>query len=89
MTTETWIGLAASIFTGISMLPQLIKIYKEKKPSDISWIMLLMLIAGLALWIWYGIKKDDYLIIISNSFALLVNLNVVILNIVFRKNRKV
>ncbi len=89
MTTETWIGLAASIFTGISMLPQLIKIYKDKKPSDISWIMLLMLIAGLALWIWYGIKKDDYLIIISNSFALLVNLNVVILNIVFRKNRKV
>lgn len=89
MTTETWIGLAASIFTGISMLPQLIKIYKDKKPSDISWIMLLMLIAGLALWIWYGIKKNDYLIIISNSFALLVNVNVVILNIVFRKNRKV
>lgn len=89
MTTETWIGLAASIFTGISMLPQLIKIYKDKKPSDISWIMLFMLIAGLALWIWYGIKKSDYLIIISNSFALLVNVNVVILNIVFRKNRKV
>ncbi len=57
MQSETWIGLGASICTGVSMLPQLIKIYKEKKAGDISYTMLGILITGLALWVWYGIVK--------------------------------
>lgn len=85
MNQETLIGLAASICTGISMLPQLVKMYREKKPADISWMMVAILITGLAGWIWYGIKKEDPLIIASNAFSLLVNINIVILNVVFRK----
>ena len=40
MQAETWIGLGASICTGISMLPQLIKTYQEKKKGDISFVLL-------------------------------------------------
>ncbi|RYE37340.1 MAG: hypothetical protein EOP48_28925, partial [Sphingobacteriales bacterium] len=54
-------------------LPQLIKIIKEKKADDISYLMLFTLLCGLGGWIWYGILKEDYPIIVTNSFSFLVN----------------
>jgi MtN3 and saliva related transmembrane protein len=85
MQSETWIGLAASICTGVAMLPQLIKTFKEKKPGGISYVMLAVLIVGLAIWIWYGTVKEDWIIIISNAFSLLINLIIVSLNILYKK----
>ena len=81
----TAIGLVASICTGVSLLPQLIKIYKEKKPAAISYPMLVILLMGLAFWIWYGVKKEDWIIIISNSFSLLLNLGIFFLNSFYRR----
>lgn len=71
---QTIVGIAASIGTSISQLPQLIKLIKHKKAKDVSLVMLGVLIVGVGLWIWYGIIKNDWIIIISNSFALLVDL---------------
>lgn len=79
------IGIAAGICTGISLLPQLIKIIKEKKAEDISWFMLFILLAGLAGWVWYGVLKEDYPIIITNSFSFLVNIAIIFFTIRFRK----
>jgi MtN3 and saliva related transmembrane protein len=80
MTTTTLIGLGASICTGISLLPQLIKICKEQKAAEISYPMLLILMAGLMLWVWYGIKKEDLIIIISNAVSLSMNLLILFFN---------
>ena len=87
MQTETWIGVGASICTGIAMLPQLIKIYKEKKPADISFLMLAILMTGLLLWVWYGIKKSDWIIIISNAASFIINCSIVVLNLLYRKRK--
>ena len=65
--------------------PQLIKIIKEKKADDISYVMLLILLAGLGGWIWYGILKKDYPIIVTNSFSLLVNCAIIFFTIRFQK----
>ena len=46
MDTTQWIGIAAGVLTSVSMLPQLIKIIKEKKAGDVSVVMLLVLIGG-------------------------------------------
>jgi MtN3 and saliva related transmembrane protein len=73
MSFESYIGIAAGVCTAVSLLPQLIKITKEKKADNISWVMLFVLICGLGLWVWYGIIKQDYPIIITNSFSFLVN----------------
>jgi MtN3 and saliva related transmembrane protein len=73
MSTTTLIGIGASAFTAVSMLPQLFKIIKEKKAENISLLMLAVLFTGLVLWIVYGIKKDDLIIIIANSFSLFIN----------------
>jgi len=79
-----YIGLGAGICTGISMLPQLTKIIKEKKAKDISFFMLFILLTGVAGWIWYGIVKKDYPIIITNSFSFAVNVLVLFFSLRYR-----
>ncbi len=80
------IGIAASILTAISLMPQLIKIWKEKKAEDVSLLMLGVLLAGLCLWVWYGIKIKDFIIIIANGFSILINISVIILTLLYKKN---
>lgn len=87
MNIITWIGLGASICTGISLLPQLLKIIKEKKASDISYPMLIILFCGLSLWIWYGVEKDDLIIIISNVVSLAINISIFFLNLHYPKKK--
>lgn len=77
MSYESYVGIVAGISTSVSLLPQLIKIIREKKADNISWFMLFILIAGLGLWVWYGILKKDLPIILTNSFSLLVNLLII------------
>jgi len=76
----------ASIFTGISLLPQLLKLIKGKKASDISMWMLATLFTGLALWIWYGFRINDWIIIFANSVSLIINLLIVIINFRYKKD---
>jgi MtN3 and saliva related transmembrane protein len=79
------LGIIAGILTSISMVPQLVKVLREKNVEDISWIMLLALISGLSLWVWYGILKDELPIILSNAFAVLMNISLLICYIIYRK----
>ena len=74
MTLITIIGVLASILTATSLIPQLIKIFREKKAQSISIAMLAVLFTGLSFWVWYGILRKDLIIIISNSFSLLINM---------------
>jgi len=79
------IGIIAGICTGISLLPQLTKIIREKKADDISWFMLFILLGGLAGWVWYGILKEDYPIIITNLFSFLVNVGIIFFSLRYKK----
>ncbi|HWJ92421.1 MAG TPA: SemiSWEET transporter [Flavisolibacter sp.] len=82
------IGLAAGVCTACSLLPQVVKTMKEKKAEDVSLIMLLVLQAGLVLWIVYGFKRQDIPIIATNCFSLLVNITMVILRVKYRGTSK-
>ena len=79
-----YVGIAAGILTAVSLLPQLIKIIKEKKANSISFGMLAVLLAGLCVWIVYGVLKKDYPIIVTNSFSLLTNIVMVVLTIKYK-----
>lgn len=87
MDFNTVIGVIASVLTGSALVPQLIKLIKEKKPGDISFVMLIILFSGLAFWTYYGILKTDWIIIASNSFSLLVNACIVIMSYVYKKRQ--
>lgn len=82
------IGIAAGVCTATSLLPQVIKTWKEKKAEDVSLIMLLILGSGIILWIVYGFKRDDLPIIVTNCFSLLVNITMVILRLRFQRSKK-
>jgi MtN3 and saliva related transmembrane protein len=73
MSTIQWVGIAAGVLTSISMLPQLTKIIRKKKAEEVSIIMLLVLLSGLALWAVYGFMREDWPIIITNLFSFLLN----------------
>lgn len=83
---ENLLGITAGVLTSISMIPQLIKVIRKKDVKDISLVMLLILISGLSLWVWYGIKKDELPIVLSNSFAVLVNLSLLGCYILYKKS---
>lgn len=79
------LGLVAGGITSVAMMPQLIKVIKEKNAEDISVVMLLVLITGLSLWVWYGILQNELPIILSNSFSVLVNIILLICCMMFKK----
>ena len=80
------LGLIAGFFTSVSMLPQLIKIFKEKKAGDVSFFMLIVLITGVSLWIYYGFLKNDKPIIITNSLSVVINISVAVLKLKYYKS---
>lgn len=80
------IGIIAGIFTAASMLPQVIKTFKEKKAADISVIMIIVLMSGIAFWIVYGFLRKDAPIIYTNCFSFIINGLLLILR--FRYSRK-
>ncbi len=84
MEFQTMVGVGASALTATSLIPQLVKLLKEKKSKDISLVMLAVLFTGLALWVWYGFLKTDPIIIIANAFALVINLIIGILAIYYK-----
>jgi MtN3 and saliva related transmembrane protein len=80
-----FIGILAGICTSNSLLPQLIKIIKKKEVDDISLFMLLILWSGLGLWVFYGILREDWPIIITNSFSFLLNGIIIVLRIRYKR----
>jgi len=75
---ETVIGTIAGILTSVSMIPQLIKVLKEKDVENLSWGMIAVLLTGVSLWVVYGIMKTEWPIILSNGFSVLVNTTLLI-----------
>lgn len=83
-----YVGILSGVLTSASMVPQLVKIIREKKAEAISYFMLCMLLAGVASWVWYGILKKDYPIIITNLFSFLVNTLIVIFSYRYKTSSK-
>lgn len=86
MAFETLIGILAGILTSVAMIPQLIKVLWKKEVADLSWIMISVLLSGVSLWVYYGVLKEEWPIIISNAFSVLVNAVLLVCFFIYRKN---
>ena len=80
------LGLTAGICTSSSVIPQLITTIKQKKASEVSTFMFLVLLVGNGLWVYYGVDKEDIPIISTNIFSLLLNIAMLFLKFKYRKN---
>lgn len=76
MSNVTLIGLLAAFCTTFAFLPQVIKTWRTRSTKDISLAMFLVLVAGIALWLIYGIILRDVPLIAANgtSFVLAVTI---------------
>jgi MtN3 and saliva related transmembrane protein len=66
-------------------MPQIIKTFKTKKAEEISLLMLITLMCGIGLWIYYGTLRKDLPIIITNSFSFLLNVLLIFLRQKYNK----
>jgi len=79
MSDWTLVGLIAGMLTTLAFIPQIIKGWKTRSLTDVSYIMLFMICSGLALWLTYGVLVNDFPIIFWNAVALALNLSLVVL----------
>ena len=72
------IGILAAILTTSAFIPQVYKIYKEKKAQGVSLTMYLIMFVGVLLWLVYGVLIGSVAIIIANSVTAILQLLVII-----------
>lgn len=66
------IGLAAGFLTTVALIPQVQKIWKSKSAKDVSLKMFIAFTIGIALWLAYGILKQEMPMMIWNSVSLVL-----------------
>lgn len=82
------VGIVAGILTSVSMLPQVIKTFKEKKAEDISLVMIIVLMIGVGCWVYYGFLRKDLPIIVTNCFSFLINSLLLILHFKYEESER-
>lgn len=73
------IGLLAGGLTTLSFMPQAIRILKTRSAKDLSFTALLLFIAGISLWIWYGCMLHSLPVVLTNAVTLALNLAILAL----------
>ena len=71
-TVTTALGSLAAFLTTIANVPQVIKCFRTGKAGDLSFKMLLALSGGFALWLAYGLLREDMIITSANAISLVL-----------------
>ena len=75
------IGYLAGALTTIAFVPQVLHILRKRSAQDISWGMFSLFGAGVALWLWYGIRLASVPLIVANGITLSLVLAILILKL--------
>jgi MtN3 and saliva related transmembrane protein len=76
-----WIGICAAVLTSLSYIPQVQKAWPRGSTKDLSLHMLVVLTAGLLLWVGYGFLKGDWVIVAANSVGAALSASVLVFKI--------
>ena len=79
------IGTIAGILILSGWVPQIVKGYKTKKLSDVSSYLMILIFAGAALWLIYGIALDDIYIMGVNLAAMVLTMIVLSMKLKYEK----
>ncbi len=75
------IGIIAGTLTTIAFLPQVIQVLKTKSTEDISLVMYVVFITGVAFWLIYGILLGAWPVIIANIVTFILALIVLVMKL--------
>jgi len=71
------LGYTAGAVTSLTFLPQVVKTWKEKSVQNISLMMFVLAATCQVMWILYGVLKEDWVIILTNSVILTMSLTMI------------
>lgn len=77
------IGMAAAVCTTVSLVPQLMRIWKLRSAREISLTMFLIFSLGVLLWLVYGICIHSEPVILANTVTLGLSLAILTLKLRF------
>jgi MtN3 and saliva related transmembrane protein len=60
----------AALLTTAANIPQVIKCFRTGRAGDLSFKMLVALFLGFALWLAYGLLREDLIISAANAISL-------------------
>jgi MtN3 and saliva related transmembrane protein len=81
------LGTIASVMVTVGWIPQIIRGYKTKSLSDVSYYLMILISAGSVLWIFYGVEINDKIIIGVNIAILIFNLTLLCMKIKYSRKR--
>ena len=76
-----FIGSIAATCTTLAFIPQAVQSYKTRDLSGISLPMYSMFTLGVAMWLVYGLLKQDWPIIIANTITVALSAMILVLKI--------
>jgi MtN3 and saliva related transmembrane protein len=65
-----WIGLVAATLTTGAFIPQVVTMVKTKQTRDLSACLLVMMLAGVTVWLVYGLLTNNLPTIVSSTVML-------------------
>jgi len=85
MNTETieLIGMIAGVLTTLAYVPQVVKVWRSRSARDISLGMFLLMNAGIALWLVYGLLINSPGLIGANVVTLCLTAAVLVAKLKF------
>lgn len=66
------LGFAAAACTTGAFVPQVLLVWRQRGAPGISVGMYLMFIAGVAMWLLYGLALDSWPVVIANGLTLVL-----------------
>jgi len=76
--------MAAALLTTAAFAPQAIKAWRSRSTKDVSLAMFALMVAGILLWLVYGILINDIPLIMANGITLLLAGAILVAKIRFR-----
>ncbi len=78
------IGYAAAFFSTASLVPQVIKIWKEREVKAISASMYLIYSLAVVLWLIYGIMINSIPLIIAEIITLVLSIAILVMKYLWK-----
>jgi MtN3 and saliva related transmembrane protein len=66
------LGFAAAVCTTGAFVPQVVLVWRQRGAPGVSTGMYLLFIAGVAMWLLYGVALHSWPMVIANSVTLLL-----------------
>ncbi|HEX7847860.1 MAG TPA: SemiSWEET transporter [Chitinophagaceae bacterium] len=85
MTGTDILGYSACAVTALTFLPQVVKTWKEKSARNVSLMMFVIAAVNEAMWIAYGVLRNDMVIIVTNVIMIVMALTMISLKLRFSK----